>query len=197
MTDGRIIPTRKALMRWLEGFAVDMDRFTVHDDLSVSVAGDLNINLEDFEGGRLPVKFRTVSGTFNCAFSMLTTLDNGPDLMDNLYCNANRLRSLAIDGRPPNFSNPSMATIVCNENDMTDLRGSPRFVFRLSCNQCKGLESLEGAPDEVYDLSILGCPRLVTLAGMPLVRGMAAVDNRMKHDIEYQRYAMQGKIREL
>ena len=197
MTDNRIIPSRKALTRWLEGFAIDMDRFTVHDDLSVSVDGDLNINLEDFEGGRIPVKFRTVTGTFNCAFSMLTTLDNGPDLMDNLYCNANRLRSLAIDGRPPNFRNPAMATVVCNENDMEDLRGSPRFVFCMSCNQCKSLVSLAGAPDEVYDLIILGCPRLATLEGMPLVRGMAAVDSRMKCDIEYQRYAMQRKIREL
>ena len=184
MTDVRMIPTRKALVRWLEGFAVDMDRFTVHDDLSVSVRGDLNINLEDFEGGRLPVKFRTVSGTFNCAFSMLTTLDNGPDLMDNLYCNANRLRSLAIDGEPPKFSSPAMATIVCNENDMEDLRGSPRFVFRMSCNQCKNLRSLAGAPDEVYDFSAAGCPKLATLEGMPVVRGMATVDNRMKHDIE-------------
>jgi hypothetical protein len=96
-----------------------IDNYTIVDGL-VNVNG--NVYLSSNRLTKLPIRFGTVTGVFDCANNKLTSLEGSPHTVYG------------------NFD--------CDNNKLTSLIGSPREVGGyFSCGDNKLLISLEGAPE--------------------------------------------------
>jgi hypothetical protein len=101
-------------MKYLSGFKIfenledihaickkyGINNYTINDDLSIDVNGDVHLDFKDL--GKLPLKFRNVTGNFYCHYNKLTSLEGAP---------------LSVDG---NFS--------CVENQLINLEDAPKSV---------------------------------------------------------------------
>jgi hypothetical protein len=91
---------------------------------------------------RLPVSFGSITGSFICSDSKLTTLKGAPSHVGGVFdCSNNALTSLAY---APEYVGRDF---VCARNQLTNLKGAPEQVgvdFNCSRNP---LTSLEGAPN--------------------------------------------------
>ena len=154
---------RKMIESWLKEY--DIENYTINDDLTIDVDGDVNLarkNLMEFPDY---IQFGVVKGTFNCSGSRLTSLRGCPrEVRGAFFCYDNQLTSLK--GAPENVwykfdcSSNKLTTLegcpkkvggdfFCSFNKLTSLIGSPRKVERgFYCNNNQ-LTSLKGAPDEV------------------------------------------------
>jgi hypothetical protein len=119
--------------------ALNIKNYTINQDLSVDVDGSvdiLGIGLKT-----IPIKFKNVSGDFNCHGNQLTSLEGAPQIIGGgFWCSSNQLTSLV--GAPQKIG----GWFFCNDNQLTSLKGGPYEVkgdFDCSFNQ---LTSLEGAP---------------------------------------------------
>ena len=121
-----------------------------------------NRRLTDFKG----VRFGEVTGSFDCSFSRLTSLDGAPQKVGgDFICHKNNLTSL--EGAPHRVGR----SFSCTHNKLTSLEGAPRKVgvsFDCSDNQ---LISLEGAPQEVLGNFFCNNNDLISLEGAPQVVG--------------------------
>jgi hypothetical protein len=87
--------------------------YTVNDDGSIDVAGD--VHLSRFELTKLPLRFNKVSGDFDCGVNKLTSLEFSPDYVGGgFYCDNNRLPSLEFS---PDYVGGGF---WCNNNQLTD-----------------------------------------------------------------------------
>lgn len=81
--------------------------FTINDDLSVSVDGDVVMSGKNLS--EIPVNFRDVSGDFDCSFNKLKTLKNSPKIVGkNFFCDTNRL--ITLKGCPEKVGERFVAT---------------------------------------------------------------------------------------
>jgi hypothetical protein len=116
--------------------------YTINEDGSIDV--DDNVYMMHRQIDKLPLKFRNVTGSFNCARNKLTTLKGCPiSVDDSFYCYNNELTSL--EGGPESIG----GDFDCHENRLSSLEGCPKSVGRdFDCfnNQ---LTSLEGCPKSV------------------------------------------------
>lgn len=81
----------------VHGLRIIKGTVQINDDLTVDVDGD--VNLQQLELKKLPLKFGKVSGNFNCSRNKLESLDGAPhEVGDGFYCSGNKLESL--DGVP-------------------------------------------------------------------------------------------------
>jgi hypothetical protein len=72
---------------------------------------------------RLPLKFGTVNGDFDCSCNQLTSLEGAPNRVSgNFWCNTNKLPSLK--GAPDIIG----GYFNCRSNRLTDLEGAPELV---------------------------------------------------------------------
>lgn len=82
--------TKYEIKNWLKSHSID--NYVIHDDLSVTVNGD--VYLKDCNIDKLPLKFRE-TGYFDISFNRLETLKGVPDKVNGDFdCGANKLTSL-------------------------------------------------------------------------------------------------------
>ena len=95
-------------------------------------------------GGKLKIRFGTVSGEFYCNYNELTSLEGAPkEVGGTFHCGNNNLTTL--EGAPQKVDDD----FYCAYNELTSLEGAPQEVggsFNCSRNN---LTTLEGAPNVV------------------------------------------------
>ena len=121
-----------------------IENYTINEDKSIDVYG--NVFLVDENLTKLPLKFRNVSGYFNCANNNLTTLEGAPETVGGFFsCNGNKLTTL--DGAPETVD----SGFNCRYNNLTTLQGAPRRVSgNFICSYNKNLMSLEGISTTIH-----------------------------------------------
>ena len=162
----------------------NITNYTINVDGSIDVND--NVNLHSRKLIKLPLKFRNVTGHFDCCNNQLTSLEGSPRYVRDFYCHQNKLTSL--EGGPIRIN----GDFDCYHNGLTTLKNAPKEIsgsFDCSNNQLTSLEgctkevgsdfdcfsnkltSLEGGPKKiggVYDCSI---NKLRTLKGGPIEIG--------------------------
>ena len=138
--------------------------YTINDDLSIDVDGDVGLNFKRLE--YLPLKFNYVSGGFSCHRSNLKTLEGCPQTVGGYFeCSNNNLVSLK--GCPQTVSD----SFYCHDNELKTLEGCPQSVdgdFNCSYNE---LKSLEGCPQTVDGDFYCANNELKDLENFPEVSG--------------------------
>ena len=114
----------------------DIRYYTINDDLSIDVDGDVyltSINLE-----YLPLRFNYVSGYFSCSTNRLVSLKGCPRTVGgNFSCAYNELKTL--EGCPQTVN----GNFLCYFNELKSLEGCPQKVggnFYCYDNKLKDLE---------------------------------------------------------
>lgn len=119
------------------------ENYTVNEDLTVDVAGDVEIPTNE-NLARFPFKFGKVTGFFYCQGNQLISLMGAPHTVGKTFnCMSNNLTTL--EGGPRKVG----GFFYCSKNLLTTLTGAPSIVgeaFDCSFNQ---LNSLEGSPEEI------------------------------------------------
>ena len=111
--------------------------YTINDDGSIDVDGDVNLSGRKLT--KLPLKFRNLSGDFDCYDNQLTTLSGSPKSVGGyFYCTYNQLTTL--EGSPKSVK----GSFYCNNNQLTTLEGSPQVEGNFYCSDNKlNLESYD------------------------------------------------------
>jgi hypothetical protein len=107
------------IIRWLDEMQVT--KYIINDDLSVSVDGDVDLDLCELK--HIPIKFKNVYGYFWCDDNKLTTLEGCPKYVEK--------------------------TFTCDRNNLTSLKGCPVLIGKNFSCEDNILESLEGCPEHV------------------------------------------------
>jgi hypothetical protein len=119
-----------------------IENWILNEDGSIDVDGD--VDLYDKGLNKLPLKFRNVSGNFDCSFNELISLEDCPESVGgNFNCNNNKLISLKYG--PESVS----GNFDCSYNKLTSLVGSPESVGGNFWCDDNNLTSLEGSPKSV------------------------------------------------
>ena len=67
--------------------------YTINSDGTVDVDGDVSLSERNLS--KLPLKFGRVTGSFNCSYNKLTTLEGCPvEVARSFYCYRNQLTTL-------------------------------------------------------------------------------------------------------
>jgi hypothetical protein len=94
-----------------------IEKYTINEDGSIDVDG--NVYLTSKHLNELPLKFRNVSGHFNCSNNELTSLEGSPKEIGGVFdCCHNQLTSL--EGSPIKVVG---GIFYCNSNKLTSLEG--------------------------------------------------------------------------
>jgi len=147
--------------------------YTINSDNSVDVDG--GVHLSSINLRSIPLKFGKVSGSFDCRYNYLTTLEGCPiEVSGDFYCSDNLLTSL--EGGP----NKIGKDFNCSFNKLTSLKGGPEFVSRhFFCTQNR-LESLEGSPKSLSGDFYCSFNQLTSLEGGPTnVNDFYCNDNKL------------------
>jgi len=119
--------------------------YTINEDGSIDVDGD--VSLYGVKLIKLPLKFRTVTGFFDCCDNKLTTLEGSPKSVGGFFdCQNNQLTSL--EGSPKEVG----GSFYCSENKLTSLIGGPEVVLNTYYAYNNQINSFEGFPDDYEDL---------------------------------------------
>ncbi len=125
--------------------------YTVNEDGTVDVDGDVDLKHWNYTLYILPIKFGTVTGNFSCGSgndidykNELTSLEGCPHTVGGDFrCPMNNLTSL--EGGPTEVG----GNYYCYKNKLSSLKGAPSSVYGIfHCGNNK-LTSLEGGPTEV------------------------------------------------
>jgi len=113
--------------------------YTINGDMTVDVDGD--VELDNISLRSIPLKFKKVTGTFDCSFNSLKTLEGSPQIVgDSFICSFNDLKSLE-------YSPTTVSEVFDASNNMLKtLKGSLKKVggdFNIRDNN---LTSLDGLP---------------------------------------------------
>lgn len=170
-----MLKTKEEVEEWLKKYAhpeiyvfnedyevkIDLGKWTVNEDLTVDVDGDVKI-IEPPTDGRLPFRFGRVSGDFDCSNMQLTSLKGSPKAVDGYFdCENNQLSTL--EASPIEVG----GNFNCRRNQLTSLKDSPKEVggnFYCDLNQ---LISLKGSPKKIGGGFSCSDNQLSTLDGAP------------------------------
>ena len=98
-----------------------IQNYTINSDGTVDVDGDVSLSERNLS--KLPLKFGRVTGSFNCSYNKLTTLEGCPrEVGGGFYCDDNQITTLL--GCPEYVR----GNFYCHTNQLTTLRGCPREV---------------------------------------------------------------------
>ena len=115
------IGKRAQIANWLDSFGII--NYTINDDLTIDVNGDVNLINQSLTCFPSFIKFNKVSGGFSCSVNKLTSLEGCPTIVgDNFACRNNYLTSLV--GCPTTVGE----SFYCDSNQLTSLEGCPRIV---------------------------------------------------------------------
>jgi len=93
--------------------------YIINEDGSIDVNGDVNLIGKRLK--RLPLKFRNVSGNFDCSKNRLVSLEGSPEFVGGAF--------------------------FCNYNNLTSLKGGPKKVYNIFNCSYNNIITFEGAPD--------------------------------------------------
>lgn len=96
-----------------------IQNYTINDDGSIDVDDDVDLCHQVLN--KLPLKFRNVSGHFDCSYNFLTSLEGCPQSVGDFYCENNGLTSLY--GCPQII----LGDFDCQDNEIIDFKGFPEF----------------------------------------------------------------------
>ncbi len=190
-------PTMRLHRLVCESTGVTLEVVDSIDDLkdaySRYLAGTVNVTryVYLYERGmhRLPVRFGTVGGDFDCTSNRLTSLEGAPRAVGgDFHCSSNRLTSL--EGAPS-----TTRDFYCGKNQLTSLAGVHRALKRIN-----GKLYIEENPIETGGISLVlveGLTRIV--ADQPAfeiineylgqgMKGMLRCQEAL-HDAGYEEYA--------
>lgn len=134
--DYRSFTPKKKIGVWLD--KMNVEGYTINEDLSVDVRGDVSLSYKSLEN--ILVKFKSVTGNFDCSNNKLTTLVNCPDYVGDIFnCSVNKLTSLKYC---PNLIEGFME---CSANLLTNFEGCPKELSGgFYCYATDTLQTLEG-----------------------------------------------------
>ena len=160
LRDVCLLRTREGVAAWLDKRGIT--DYKIYKDLSVCVKGDVMISSStksffDF----LPINFRHVSGSFNCRYNKLKSLEGCPIKVGGSFdCSGNNL--ITLKGCPIEIG----GSFDCRTNKLTSLEYCPAVVVNFDC--CSNdMRSLVCGPTLVSGYyycinnglnSLLGCP---------------------------------------
>jgi len=131
--------------------------YTINDDLTVSVDGDVYWNSNK---PKLSVTFSEVTGKFDCSSSNLESLEGAPKKVKEFDCGYNKNLTSLEEG-------PEEAMYYdCSGCNLLSLKGAPKKVKVFNCTRNENLTSLEGGPVEVEKYYCYKC-NLLSLKGAP------------------------------
>jgi len=153
--------------------------YTINDDLSVDVQGDVDI--ADKGLSNIPVQFGVVSGLFSCQNNKLTTLKGCPHIVGRGFeCNDNKLSSLEYSPKAVGGS------YICWDNQITSLKHIPQMIYGDFSCASNLLKSLEYGPlmvkgnfncDNNHLTSLKHCPQYIN--------GHVAAHNNQINTLEF------------
>jgi len=124
----------------------NISSYSINTDGSIDVDG--NVELSNKKLTKLPLRFRNVSGYFDCEYNLLTSLEGCPNSVGGFFdCSGNQLTSLV--GCPEIIG----AGFFCNNNKITDFKGISEFFendFYCNRNPIKEICRLFGEDDSKY-----------------------------------------------
>lgn len=116
--------------------------YIINEDESVDVNG--NVRLLGIRNGKIPLKFRNVSGDFNCSNNNLTSLEGSPQSVgEDFDCSQNIL--LSLKGGPESVK----GDYLCGVNSLSSLEGSPKIIGCAFWCHHNYLKSFKGAPEVI------------------------------------------------
>ncbi|WP_331139941.1 hypothetical protein [Flavobacterium sp.] len=102
----------KTIMDLCETYHID--DYTFNEDGSIDVDGDVILMEMDLQ--KIPIKFNNVTGTFNCSYNRLTSLENAPKYVGEVFtCQSNCLTS--FEGFPISVGE----VVVAFDNEFTSI----------------------------------------------------------------------------
>ena len=108
--------TREEVIELCERYRIK--NYTINDDLSIDVDGDVNLSYGNLE--YLPLKFNYVSGNFYCNDNALESLEGSPQTVGGGFqCSQNELKTL--EGCPQTVN----GNFLCFGNELKDLEYFP------------------------------------------------------------------------
>ena len=117
----------------------DITNYTINPDWSLDVNGNVNLYKKNLI--ILPLRFRNVTGDFNCSYNDLTSLEGCPQIVTGSFsCQNNNLTSLV--GGPKETGD-----FYCNGNKLTSLIGCPKETGWFDCSHNQ-ITSLKGCPEK-------------------------------------------------
>ena len=103
--------TREEVIEVCERYRIK--NYTINDDLSIDVDGDVNLSYGNLE--YLPLKFNYVSGNFYCNNNALESLEGSPQTVGGGFqCSQNELKTL--EGCPQTVN----GNFLCFGNELKD-----------------------------------------------------------------------------
>jgi hypothetical protein len=79
------IGKRAQIIKWLDSFGIT--NYTINDDLTIDVKGDVNIDHRSLTCFPSFIKFNKVSGNFYCYNNQITSLEGCPRTVNgHFYC---------------------------------------------------------------------------------------------------------------
>jgi hypothetical protein len=120
--------------------------YTINEDGSIDVK--VFVDLRNKGLTKIPLKFRNVTGGFDCSYNQLTSLEDCPDSVGGSFsCSNNKLTSLE-------FCPTSVGgSLYCSENQLTSLEGCPTSVgggLYCSSNKLTSLKGCSSVGDDFY-----------------------------------------------
>jgi len=86
-----MLQTKSEISLWLDKY--NIKNYTINDDLTVDVAG--SVNLYSNKLATIPIQFGKVTGRFSCYHNQLTSLVGCPkEVGGHFWCDNNKLTSL-------------------------------------------------------------------------------------------------------
>ena len=124
----------------------EIENYTINDDLSIDVDDNVHLGFKMLE--YLPLKFNYVSGSFNCFYNKLTSLEGCPQKVGGSFgCFYNNLESL--EGCPQTVG----GDFSCSDNELVSLKGGLHTVggnFNCVYNKLTDLENFPEVSGNVY-----------------------------------------------
>jgi hypothetical protein len=172
----------------------DLNRFTINDDLTVDVDGDVLFSRKSQT--QLPINFRTVTGCFSILdCKKLTTLKGCPQHVGSIFevRNAQNLRSLEHGPQTVGESyivfNSSIKSLEHCPTDIperfiieycyfiTSLKGCPEKIGeRFSISNCQYLKSLDYLPKEILGkVYLFNCDKVFNLLRIFKIKGVKSI----------------------
>jgi hypothetical protein len=166
----------------------NIENWILNEDRSIDVNVDVNLYFKKLN--KLPIKFRNVSGYFDCSYNNLTSLEGTPKWVGgNFDCSHNNLTSL--EGCPEWVG----SYFLCNNNNLTSLEGGPESVGGYFYCYYNNLTSLEGSPKSVGGDFDCSHNNLTSLEGSPKsVGGNFWCDNNNLTSLERAPESIRGQF---
>lgn len=127
----------------------------IHDDLSVSVDGDVMLTNTDIK--KIPIKFKKVTGDFYVNETNITSLENAPEFVGGDFsCSGTNV--ISLEHAPKTVG----GHFDCSETPITSLQGAPRHIRgSFVCSDTK-INSLEHVPHTIEQFLICNDTNIVT-----------------------------------